>query len=132
LTRTPQLVAPAAQTYLINGYTSSGGDALAWYARRLGLGPLVGTRTWGGMVGIESVLHLIGGGTVTAPGWAFVDPDGHWDIERVGVAPDVEIDELPGSDRDPQLERAIAEVGARLADRPAVPTPARPAAPVRR
>jgi len=132
LTRTPQLVTPAAQVYLVNGYTSSGGDALAWYARRIGLGPLVGTRTWGGMVGIESVLHLVGGGTVTAPGWAFVDPEGRWDIERVGVAPDVEIDALPASDADPQLERAVAEVVARLAAAPAGPAPSRPAAPVRR
>jgi len=132
LTRTPELAAPPVQAFLINGYTSSGGDAFAFYARALGLGPLVGTRTWGGLVGIESRLPLVGGGNVTAPGWAFVNLAGRWDIERVGVAPDVEVDAPPGSEIDTQLERAIAEINLRLAAEPPTPTPAAPPYPVRR
>jgi tricorn protease len=132
LTRTPELVAPAVQAFLINGYTSSGGDAFAFYARQLGLGPLVGTRTWGGLVGIESRLPLVGGGNVTAPGWAFVNLAGQWDIERVGVAPDIEVDALPAPSPDAQLERAIAEVNRLLATNPPQPTPSPPPHPVRR
>jgi tricorn protease len=67
---------------------------------------------------------LVGGGSVSVPGWAFVNLAGQWDIERVGVAPDIEVDTLPGSGVDPQLERAIAEAAARLPARPpAAPTP---------
>ena len=132
LTRTPELVAPPVQAFLTNGYTSSGGDAFACYARQLGLGPLIGTRTWGGLVGIESRLQLAGGGAVTAPGWAFVNLGGQWDIERVGVAPDVEIDTLPAAAVDAQLERAIAEISALLATDPPPPTPSAPPYPVRR
>jgi len=132
MTRTPPLVAPPVQAFLINGYTSSGGDAFAFYARALGLGPLIGTRTWGGLVGIESRLDLVGGGAVTAPGWAFVNLAGEWDIERVGVAPDIEVDALPASNTDAQLERAIAEINARLAAQPPKPVASPPRYPVRR
>jgi tricorn protease len=132
LTRTPELVAPPVQAFLTNGYTSSGGDAFAFYARQLGLGPLIGTRTWGGLVGIESRLPLVGGGTVTVPGWAFVNLAGQWDIERIGVAPDIEVDAVPGSVVDPQLARAIAEVNARLAVASPPATPNKPPFPVRR
>jgi tricorn protease len=132
MTRTPELVAPPAQVFLINGYTSSGGDAFAFYARQLGLGPLIGTRTWGGLVGIESRLPLVGGGNVTAPGWAFVNLAGQWDIERVGVAPDIEVDALPAAGDDKQLERAIAEINGRLATDPPPATPSVPPRPVRR
>jgi tricorn protease len=132
MTRTPEFVAPPVQAFLTNGYTSSGGDAFAFYARQLGLGPLIGTRTWGGLVGIESRLPLVGGGTVTAPGWAFVNLDGQWDSERVGLTPDIEVDTWPAATTDAQLERAIAEVTARLAAAPAPPTPGAPPYPVRR
>jgi tricorn protease len=132
LTRTPELVASPAQVFLINGYTSSGGDAFAFYARQLGLGPLIGTRTWGGLVGIENRLQLVGGGAVTVPGWAFVNLAGQWDIERIGVAPDIEVDALPAAGDGAQLERAIAEINHLLATAPPPPTPGAPPYPVRR
>src|SRR5262249_54375071 len=89
----------------------SGGDALPWYFRKARLGPLVGTRTWGGLVGVYNYPTLIDGGVVTAPPMAFWNPEGTWDAENHGVAPDVEAELDPRAVRaghDPQLERAVA------------------------
>ncbi|MEP7336220.1 MAG: S41 family peptidase, partial [Acidobacteriota bacterium] len=78
--------------------------------RRAGVGPLIGKRTWGGLVGIGGYPNLIDGGSVTAPHFAFYTPEGKWDIENHGVAPDVEIDLDPKAWReghDIQLEKAV-------------------------
>ena len=75
---------------IVNGYAGSGGDALPWYFRRAGIGPLIGKRTWGGLVGIGSYPGLIDGGSITAPNFAFWSPDGKWDVENHGTDPDVE------------------------------------------
>jgi len=98
---------------IINMYAGSGGDALPWYFRDAKLGPLVGTRTWGGLVGIYDYPTLMDGGGVTAPRVAFYNRSGDWDVENHGVAPDYEVELTPkdwASGRDPQLEKAVALV----------------------
>ena len=95
---------------LINQNAGSGGDAMPWLFRQAKLGPLVGTRTWGGLVGIGGYPVLLDGGTVTAPRTALYGLHGEFDIENKGVPPDVEVEEDPktvAADHDPQLERAV-------------------------
>ncbi|HEX8559173.1 MAG TPA: PDZ domain-containing protein [Pyrinomonadaceae bacterium] len=109
---------------IINEYAGSGGDAMPWYFRKAGVGPLVGKRTWGGLVGIYDYPSLIDGGFVTAPRVAFYNPEGDWEVENRGVAPDVEVDFDPAAWRrgqDPQLERAVTVVMAALEKAPPVP-----------
>ncbi|MBX6330754.1 MAG: PD40 domain-containing protein [Gemmatimonadaceae bacterium] len=108
---------------VINEYAGSGGDALPWYFREAKLGPLVGKRTWGGLVGIYDYPPLMDGGFVTAPRVAFWSPDGQWDVENHGVAPDIEVELDPKAWRaghDTQLERAVAAVMDELAKHPPV------------
>jgi tricorn protease len=98
---------------IINEFAGSGGDAMPWYFRRALLGPLVGKRTWGGLVGISGYPPLLDGGSVTAPSFAFFTPESTWDVENHGVAPDVEVEHDPyevRQGRDPQLEKAVAIV----------------------
>jgi tricorn protease len=98
---------------ITNMYAGSGGDALPWYFRDAKLGPLVGTRTWGGLVGIYDYPALMDGGSVTAPRVAFYNRTGDWDVENHGVAPDYEVEITPkdwASGHDPQLEKAVALV----------------------
>ncbi len=95
---------------LINQFAGSGGDAMPWYFRKAKLGPLVGMKTWGGLVGIGGYPALIDGGRVTAPRWAFYGLSGDWEVENHGIAPDIEVDQDPKLVReghDPQLERAV-------------------------
>ncbi len=106
---------------IINEFAGSGGDALPWYFRKAGTGTLVGKRTWGGLVGIGGYPTLIDGGTVTAPHMALYDLNGKWEVENVGIAPDVEIDHDPKlvrQGRDPQLEKAVEIVLAELKKNP--------------
>jgi tricorn protease len=114
---------------LINGWSGSGGDAFPFYFREAKLGPLVGTRTWGGLIGISGSPGLVDGGGVTVPTFRMLDPQGKWFAEGHGVEPDIPVDENPAElakGNDPQLERAIQEVQQRLAQLP--PAPKRPAA----
>jgi len=116
---------------IINMYAGSGGDALPWYFRDAKLGPLVGTRTWGGLVGIYDYPTLMDGGGVTAPRVAFYNRTGDWDVENHGVAPDVEVEITPKewmSGHDPQLEKAVALVMDALKKNP-LPVAKRPAFP---
>jgi tricorn protease len=88
---------PLAQIYgpktmIINEMSGSGGDALPWMFRRLGTGPLIGTRTWGGLIGIGGYPPLIDGGMVTAPRMGIYFPNGRWDVENRGVPPDIEVE----------------------------------------
>jgi tricorn protease len=113
---------------IINEHAGSGGDAMPWYFRKTGIGKLVGTRTWGGLVGISGYPPLLDGGSVTAPSFAFFSPDGTWDVENHGVPPDVEVDLDPHEVRaghDPQLEKAVAIVLEELKKNP----PAKPKKP---
>ena len=96
---------------IINQFAGSGGDAMPWYFRKTGLGPLVGMKTWGGLVGIGGYPPLLDGGTVMAPRWAFYGLSGDWEVENHGIAPDIEVDQDPKLVReghDPQLERAVS------------------------
>jgi len=98
---------------LINGWSGSGGDAFPDYFRKAKLGPLVGTRTWGGLIGISGAPGLIDGGSVTVPTFRMYDPDGKWFKEGHGVDPDIEVIDDPAQlakGVDPQLERGIQEV----------------------
>jgi tricorn protease len=95
---------------LINQNAGSGGDALPWLFRQAKLGPLVGTRTWGGLVGIGGYPVLLDGGTVTAPRTALYGLHGEFEVENIGVAPDVMVEDDPkavADGHDPQLERAL-------------------------
>jgi tricorn protease len=96
---------------IINQFSGSGGDALPWYFRLTHIGPLVGVRTWGGLVGIGGYPPLMDGGMVTAPRWAIGGLNGHWQVEDHGIAPNVEVWQDPKLVRqghDPQLEQAVA------------------------
>ena len=98
----------------------SGGDLLPWMFRKFELGPIVGRRTWGGLVGILGFPVLMDGGSVTAPNLAIWTEDG-FIVENEGVPPDIEVDQLPAEmrdDGDPQLERAIEEVLRLLRENP--------------
>jgi tricorn protease len=96
---------------LINEQAGSGGDYMPYIFRQAKLGPLVGKRTWGGLVGIGGYPTLLDGGSVTAPRYGIWFPNGKWDVENIGVAPDVEVEYDPKEVRaghDPQLEKAVA------------------------
>jgi tricorn protease len=97
---------------IVNELAGSGGDAFPWFFHREKIGPIVGTRTWGGLVGIGNVVPLRDGGFVTAPGFGFwsTDNGGEWVVENHGVDPDYVVPQRPDlvvSGHDPQLEKAI-------------------------
>jgi tricorn protease len=118
---------------LINQDAGSGGDALPWMFKKLGTGPLIGTRTWGGLIGIGGYPPLMDGGEVTAPRWGLYNPDtGEFDVENKGVSPDIEVDLDPALWRqghDPQLEKGVSVALQELKDHP-VPPIKRPKYPV--
>jgi tricorn protease len=116
---------------IINEMSGSGGDALPWYFRKAGLGPLIGKRTWGGLVGIGGYPELIDGGSITAPRAAIYGLKGDWEVENHGVAPDIDVELDPAADRaghDSQLDKAIEVVMQQLKEHP-VPRIPRPAYP---
>ena len=109
--RTPWGTIQGPKVMVINESAGSGGDAMPWMFRESKVGTLVGTRTWGGLVGITGYPPLMDGGNVTAAAFGILDPSGRWVVENEGVAPDVEVVETPkdfSEGRDPQLERAVA------------------------
>jgi len=111
--QSPQNAHNGSMAMLINGWSGSGGDCFPYYFKKAGLGPLIGTRTWGGLIGITGAPELADNGGVTAPAFGIYDLNGNWIIEGEGVSPDVEVVDDPAEfarGRDPQLERAIAEV----------------------
>lgn len=121
LARTPFGTLEGPKVMLINERAGSGGDALPWMFRKTGLGPLVGVRTWGGLVGISGYPGLMDGGGVTAAAFGIVDTDGRWVVENEGVAPDVEVFETPKdllAGRDPQLETGVRLVLEALGKNP--------------
>ncbi|WP_375446989.1 PDZ domain-containing protein [uncultured Fibrella sp.] len=122
---------PAASIYgpkvmIVNEYAGSGGDALPAFFRRRNLGTIVGKRTWGGLVGISGYPPLIDGGSVTSPSFGIYNPEGKWEIENEGVAPDIEVDMTPKLSQngaDPQLEKAIDVVQEQLKKSPVLLRP---------
>ncbi|PJA41953.1 MAG: hypothetical protein CO182_05350, partial [Lysobacterales bacterium CG_4_9_14_3_um_filter_62_6] len=98
--------------------------------RKLKLGPLIGTRTWGGLIGISGNPGLADGGSVLAATFRFIDTDNHWAVENEGVAPDIEVIDRPeaiAAGHDPTLERAIEELLRQLDAAPPVKVIAPPA-----
>jgi len=119
---TPFGVIPGPKVMIINENAGSGGDLMPWLFRRMKIGPLVGKRTWGGLVGIGGYPPLIDGGSVTAPHFGFYSPESQWEVENHGVAPDIEIELDPAEwrkGRDTQLERAVQVVMEELKKNPA-------------
>ncbi|MDC0160563.1 PDZ domain-containing protein [Gemmatimonadales bacterium] len=118
---------------IINERAGSGGDLMPYLFRFRGVGPLIGTKTWGGLVGTWDTPPLIDGGRFVAPRGGFFDIDGEWAVEAEGVAPDIEVMNAPkdvAGGRDPQLEVAVAEA-LRLLETESVEFKSEPAPPVR-
>jgi tricorn protease len=116
---------------LINQNSGSGGDAMPWYFRKAGIGKLVGTRTWGGLVGIGGYPTLLDGGSVTAPRYGIYGLNGGWEVENRGITPDVPVEELPkdvAAGHDLQLETGVQLVLDELKANPVpeIPVPAYP------
>ena len=113
--------------------SASDGDIFPYRFREAGLGPLIGKRSWGGVIGITNHGPLIDGGSVNVPQFGTNGADGSWVLENVGVEPDIEVDNDPRSviaGRDPQLERAVEEVLRMMRENPKA-LPERPAPPVK-
>jgi len=120
----PPIAHRGPKVMLINGWSGSGGDAFPFYFREAGLGPLIGTRTWGGLIGISGAPGLVDGGGITVPTFRMFDPKGQWFAEGHGVDPDIVVDEDPtqlAKGTDPQLQRAIDEITKRIAAAPKPP-----------
>jgi tricorn protease len=118
---------------LLDGNSASDGDIFPAMFRAAGLGPLIGKRSWGGVVGIGDHGQLIDGGHVNVPEYGFTNAKGEWIIEGHGVDPDIEVDNDPASviqGKDPQLERGVAELMKKLKESPPK-LPTRPADPVK-
>ena len=115
---------------IINEMAGSGGDAMPWMFRKTGIGPLVGKRTWGGLVGhYTNPADLLDGGRMGTPNLAFYNPNGTWDVENHGVPPDIEVEYDPKAVRaghDPQLEKAVEVVMELLKKNPPPAAPQHP------
>lgn len=130
------VTAPAAAIWgpkvlLINEMSGSGGDMFPYMFRQLHIGPLIGTKTWGGLVGWGGEPPFVDGGFISAPSTGFYNPAGQWDVENQGVAPDIAVPENPAqlqTGHDAQLERGVAEAMRLLQEHPPAlkPTPTPP------
>ena len=130
--RTPSAAILGPKVMVTDETAGSGGDLLPWMFRKFQLGPIVGKRTWGGLVGILGYPVLMDGGNVTAPNLAIFTEEG-WVVENEGVPADIEVEQTPAdviAGKDPQLERAIQVALEQLQKNP-VRIPARPKDPVR-
>lgn len=119
---TPQnAIAPGYKAVLINHYSASDGDIFPWKFKKLGMGPVIGTRTWGGVRGIRGEWPLMDGGYITIPESSMYNNKPAWIVENVGVKPDVEVDDPPGAviaDKDPQLETAVQMLMKKIKSHP--------------
>jgi tricorn protease len=117
---------------ILDENSASDGDIFPYMFREAGLGPLIGRRSWGGVVGISPRGPLVDGGTIFVPLSGLANAKGEWVIEGYGVDPDINVENDPKSvieGRDPQLERAVAEVMKKL--QAPVALPKKPAGPVK-
>ena len=115
---------------IINEMAGSGGDLMPYMFQRRKIGPLVGKRTWGGLVGTWDTPAFVDGGSMIAPRGGFFGLDGKWAVENVGTSPDIDVENWPKdviAGRDPQLERAVAEAMRMLRDKPVVRATKEPA-----
>jgi tricorn protease len=118
---TPNAGIYGPKVMIANEFSGSGGDALPWLFKQAKLGPLVGKRTWGGLVGIGAIPVLMDGGHVTSPSVAFFSPKGEWDVENHGVEPDYAVEQDPkavSEGHDPQLEKAVSLAMEELSKEP--------------
>jgi tricorn protease len=118
---TPFVVTRAHMVCLTNRQAGSGGDMLPWEFQERGMGPVIGTRTWGGLVGVSMWLDLVNGGGISAPDYRIYDRDGNWVVENEGVTPDIEIDlDSEGMARgyDAQLMKAIEVLMEKIESEP--------------
>ena len=130
--KSPSASIQGPKVMLINESAGSGGDMLPWMFRKFNVGTLVGTRTWGGLVGILGFPEFIDGGNVTAPNVGIWTKDG-FIVENVGIAPDIEVEQIPAeviAGKDPQLDKAIQVALDELKKNPQV-EPTRPPFPVK-
>jgi tricorn protease len=117
----PGIVNEGPKACLINGYSSSGGDAFPYYFRERNLGKIIGTRTWGGLIGISGNPDLMDGGSISIPVFRFLDTQGNWAVENEGVYPDIEIvdrADLVVKGEDPSLEKAVEVLLEELKNNP--------------
>ncbi|MEO1370609.1 MAG: PDZ domain-containing protein, partial [Acidobacteriota bacterium] len=129
--RTPAYAHAGPKVMLINGYSSSGGDALPYFFRMQGLGKLIGTRTWGGLIGLNGNPALMDGGGPLMCTFRIYDAEGNWVVENEGVSPDYEIFDTPESfldGGDPSIEKGVEVLLEQLAANP-VSLPTVPTAP---
>ena len=118
---------------IINEMAGSGGDLMPYMFRRRKIGPLIGKRTWGGLVHTADTPPFIDGGSMIAPRGGFFTRDGKWAVENEGVGPDIDIENWPKdviAGRDPQLERAVQEAMRMLKERPVERLPKEPPSPM--
>lgn len=120
--QTSPVYAPNAHLVcLTNRQAGSGGDELPEYFRYFKMGPVIGTRTWGGLVGVSMFIPLMDGGGLTAPDYRIYTPDGRWTVENAGVSPDIEIDLDPAEMQrgwDAQLQEGIKYLQKKIQDEP--------------
>jgi tricorn protease len=118
---------------LVNGLAGSGGDDFPWLFKYNNLGKVIGTRTWGGLVGISGNPRFVDGGAISVPTFGFYEKDGTWGVEGHGVDPDIEVIDDPAlmvNGGDPQLDAAINHLTQELKTN-AYKAPKRPASPNR-
>jgi tricorn protease len=128
----PQQLIIGPKACLINHYSASDGDLFPYYFRQYGLGPLIGTRTWGGVRGIRGDWPLLDGGYITVPEDSMYGLDSQWIIENHGVVPDIEVDDSPAdilADNDVQLKTAVTNLLNELKQKPATLPPPPPLLP---
>ena len=119
--KSPAIAHDGPKVMLVNGYSSSGGDAFPYFFRKLGLGKLIGTRTWGGLVGISGNARLVDGGNISVPRFGIFDKEEGWIIEGVGVSPDIEVVDRPeqlAKGMDPSVEKAVEVLLKELNEKP--------------
>jgi len=119
--KTPFPVHEGPKVMLINGLSSSGGDAFPFYFKKLGVGPLMGETTWGGLIGYGYSPRFVDGGGMAVPGFSFVNTEGEWDVEAVGVDPDIYVFDDPTliqAGREPMIEKAVEYLLEELGKRP--------------
>jgi tricorn protease len=118
---TPFVPTAQAKVMLANRWSGSGGDCFPWLFQQHKMGPVIGTRTWGGLIGMTGCPQLVDGGSVTVPTFSIYDASGKWIIEGHGVDPDIPVMDDPAQlakGVDPQLERAIAEINGQIGKQP--------------
>ncbi|MCK5169695.1 MAG: PDZ domain-containing protein, partial [Bacteroidales bacterium] len=119
--KTPAVAHDGPKVMLINHYSSSGGDAFPYYFRKKGLGTIIGTRTWGGLVGLSGNAALADGGYINVPTFGMFDENGEWVVEGIGIYPDIEVIDAPDlivKGKDPSIEKAVGLLLKQLEENP--------------